>query len=296
MDKKPNQKQFKKMFEKIMAQLDQGAEKKDADLDILAELPTGNGCSSGHKKQKLSLFVLGKTRIEHGGIEVGFGGQYDTVRLLCLLASRLGRPMHIEDVKESLWPEIDPDRAEVRLMEAVSHLCNVLDLTPDQCPIDRSRSQLSLRLGEDVWLDAVELIEATGSDDSEQRRCALTMYRDEPFADFPFEGWTLLPRELLRSKFVQLTRLEATSAASDGQIERSVNLLEWALEAEPYDEEIYCDAIASNIELGRFSTAVKQSLECRDQLANIGLAPSTRFEALEQRLEPYFASAQKRFA
>ncbi len=295
MDRQPNQEQFKKMFERIMAQLDQGAEKKDMDLDFLAKLPTGNGSSNGHSKRKLSLFVLGKTRIEHGGTKVGFGGQYDTVRLVCLLASRLGRPMHIEDVKEALWPEIDPDRAEVRLIEAVAHLCNVLNVIPDECPIDRSHNRLRLRLGDDVWLDAAELIEATGSGDSEKRRCALTLYREEPFADFPFEGWTLLPRELLRSKFVQLTRLEATAAASDGQIERSVNLLEWALEAEPYDEEIYCDAIASNIELGRFSAAVKQSRECRDQLANIGLAPSARLEALEQRLEPYFASGQKRF-
>lgn len=295
MDSQPGREQFKKMFEQIMAQLDQGDGKISGDQSLLDGLTLDRGTVNRKGRRKLSLFVLGKTRVEHGGAEVVFNGRYDTVRLLCLLASRLGRSMHIEDVKEALWPELDRDRAEVRLIEAVAHLCNMLDVIPDQCPIERRNNRLKLLLGADVWLDAVELLEAASASDAEQRRCALTLYRDEPFADFPFEGWTLLPRELLRSKFVQLTRQEAMSAASDGEIERSVDLLEWAIEAEPYDEEIYCDAIAVNIELGRFSAAAKKSRECRDQLANIGLAPSEKLETLEHRLQPYFTGNPKRF-
>ncbi len=295
MTAQPNGDQFKSMFDRIMLKLEQNGYKEPA-MRAGSAVATEelDGIDAANGQQRLSIFVLGKTRIEHGATELGFRKQYETERVICLLASRLGRPVHVDDVKQSLWPELDTDRAEVHLIEAIAHLCDTLDVSSDECPIERKKSQLRLRLGAGVWLDAMDLIEAAGNDDSESRRCALALYRDEPFADYPFEGWTLLPRELLRSKFIHLIRLEADSAASSGQNNRAVKLLEWALEAEPYDEDLYRAAISANIELGRFGAAVSHSRACRDQLANIGLAPSVKFEVLEQGLGPFDAAATKR--
>ena len=297
MTGQPNGDQLKSMFEHIMLKLEQNGCEEPAirpGSAFATEGPDGKDAANGQRK--LSIFVLGKTHIEYGAIELGFCAQYDTERVICLLASRLGRPVHVDDVKQSLWPDLDTDRSEVRLIEAIAHLCDILDVCSDECPIERRKSQLKLRLGAGVWLDAMDLIEAAGSDDDERRRCALALYRDEPFADYPFEGWTLLPRELLRSKFIHLIRLEADSATSGGQSDRAVKLLEWALEAEPYDEDLYRAAITANIELGRFGTAVAHSRACRDQLANIGLAPSVKFETLERRLEPFDTAATQRQA
>lgn len=231
------------------------------------------------------IYILGPTRIERNGTPIELSTNLDVYALLSLLCSRLGRPVLRREARRFLWSGLSDEVAEEHLRETLNQLRLGFNAYSPMIPVKSDQVSLQLSLGPNLWLDAAELIDAATDEDELRRARAIALYRGEPFVDFPYDSWALLPREYLRDVFVGLARVEAEKLCKRGNSNRAADLLAATLEAEPFEEDIYREAIAVNFSIGRIETAMRQAQRCRNTLANLGLAPSEAFITLERRLE-----------
>lgn len=234
--------------------------------------------------EPITIGVLGPARIKNGGRPVELEGSFESFALIGMLSARLGRETSRQAIYEALWAGLDSVAAERTLGSCLEHIRRCFG--PTCKPIEAGENTLRLSVGSDVWLDAHELVAAANSSDRIRKVRAMGLYRGEPFQDFPYDGWSFLPREHLRETYVGLARDEAELTAEEGNYRRAADLYAAALDTEPFDEDLYSAAIEINIRIGDLWQAQRQTLRCRDALANIGLAPSSDFVALESQLAP----------
>jgi DNA-binding SARP family transcriptional activator/tetratricopeptide (TPR) repeat protein len=220
------------------------------------------------------IALLGRFGVAVDGLELPAErwSRRQAATLVKLLALAPGRRLHREQVAEALWPDADVRGAAPRLHKAAHYARRALG--DDEAVVLR-QEMVSLLPGREVEVDVEEFrslartAAVTGS--SSDAAAALTAYAGPLLPDDLYEPWAELPREELRTSYLDLLR-------SDGR---------WSdvLAEEPADEQAHLALIREHLAHGD-SRAAERQFERMDHalMRELGTRPSAEAEELRGHL------------
>lgn len=258
-------------------------------LQLLAEL--GLEDVQRHPGYQLRVELLGPLRTWWGRVEIEANSwkRRKARQLFLFLVTHRHALWEREQIYDSLWPELDPERAERDFKSAHSALLHVLE--PDRsrnapsCYIVRDGSRYGWNATADVWLD-VEAFEAmiTKGDNAydqnsaravECYRRAMALYRGEYLQEYPYEEWCSEERERLSMLFLQMAERLATILAQEQGWEETIDTAQAILSHDDCWENAYRILIRAYTELGQRGQAVRAYRRCVERLDTVlGVTPS----------------------
>lgn len=195
-----------------------------------------------------------------------------------------GRPVHVDEVVEVLWPGAEPGRGRARLRNAM----NRLRTTAGPLVV---RSGDTLSIAPEVLVDVTEFTRGVravlenaidGRQAIDQARQALARYRGDLLPDSIYEPWTTEARERLRrQRLTLLDRLRELHVAN-GELDEALAVAEEALAADPAEELRYVRLGRLLLQLERRSAAAAVVRRARAVLAEMGLEPSPALIEVER--------------
>jgi DNA-binding SARP family transcriptional activator len=231
-------------------------------------------------KPQLRIRALGRTRVETE--EIAIEGDWLLQRpgqLLKYLVCQRGRPAHVDEIVEALWPE-----AGITGRNTVRHYVHALRgrVEPDRSPrapsafITSGGSAYALDPRVAVDVDEFEgLVSAgfspVGSKQDEIAKVgllerAMSLYRGDLIAEEPFAEWAFAERELMRGlAYKALSRL-VEHYLERGDIPAATAQLERAGELRPLDDEVQRQLIGVYLEQGRHSDAARRFAAYRKRI------------------------------
>ncbi len=240
-------------------------------------------------RRGLSVYLLGPLRIFRDGHPVEGGWRRKSLELLAYLAAH-PRGAARDQVLEALWPGADPKVSQSNLWHSASHLRCRLRRPGDNARIvqkidDRYRMDFA-----HVWVDVVAFEEAIRrSRDSGNRgallEVACSLYRGE-YCEGWYYGWAALVIERYQGLFVQAAKDWALLLQASDQVDEALQLLDRALAADPYDEELYRQAMVLENGRGRADLVARRyRLLRRLMIEELGIEPSMQTSAVLRQLE-----------
>jgi LuxR family transcriptional regulator, maltose regulon positive regulatory protein len=243
------------------------------------------------------VHALGPFKLLRNGAALVFSGkaQRRPLDLLKVVIAHGGRDVSEERVTEALWPRIDGDSAHRSFTTTLHRLRKLLG---EDRAIVLSEGRLTLD-GRYLWTDcwAFEQLTARieqmlrGSRESvDQDKLAqlcdqLTGLYPGPFlGNEPDEPWCLPARERLRHRFVRAVGEACRYWQQSGEPERTVDLLERAIEIDALAESFYRHLMASYAQLGQNADAAETYNRCRKTFAALKTEPSPETRALYDKL------------
>lgn len=235
------------------------------------------------RRPAVTIELLGGLRIRPDradAIELG-GVPAQVVKLVALR-----RRAHIEEVVEVVWPGLDPVVGRRRMRNVLTRIRNGAGAV-----IVRDGDLLVL--GGDVDVDvhrfeaaAAGVYGAAGDPDAAEgsAREAKALYRGELLPADRFQDWTVAPRERLRRRYLAVVDHLARVAATRGQLEDALELVELALELEPHAEERYLFASEVLLGAGRRGAAAMMLRRADAALTELGLGRTDQHRRLAERL------------
>jgi DNA-binding SARP family transcriptional activator len=238
----------------------------------------------------LRIRALGRTRVETE--EIAIEGDWLLQRpgqLLKYLVCQRGRPAHVDEIVEALWPE-----AGVTGRNTVRHYVHVLrervePSRPRRAPssfIVSSGSAYALDPRVEVDVDEFQSLvsaglgawpqpgtgEVTRIQNLEQ---AMSLYRGDLISEEPFAEWAFAERELMRSlAFRALSSLIEHYLDLD-ELGPATDHLERAAEMRPLDDEVQRQLIEVYLRQGRHSDASRRFGAFRQRMLDeFGQEPS----------------------
>ena len=229
--------------------------------------------------------VLGPIDVVTPSGPVAVGGRQARA-LLGALAVGAGHAVAIDHLYEVLWGDHPPESAYNTLQSYVSHLRHLLGADA----VIRVDHSYQLTAGVEN-LDAL-LFERLVNEGSESRenpeRCqhlgreALALWRGRPFGDLADdEGFRLEAYRLDELRLVAMELILEADVAL-GHHELVVGELESAVEEHPYRERLWYLLISALSQSERRVEALRVCARLRDELAEVGLAPTDQLIAMEQ--------------
>ena len=235
-----------------------------------------------------------------GGFEILLGDgaprltRKSPARLLALLKAIIAfgaSAVPEEKLVDAIWPDAEGDAAVTALRVALTRLRKLLrradavqmsdgkvSLNSDLCRIDAlsfERIASALPRARNARLRGANLRAA-------ERACAL--YRGS-FLAADSAPWTVVPRERLRSKFVDLIEGLAQELERQGDWTRAAHLYLRGIEADALFERFYQGLIRCYLNAGRRAEALGAYRRLRQTLSVVlGIAPATETEALYRQV------------
>lgn len=224
--------------------------------------------------------TLGQFRLLRDQKPVTFTGkaQRRPLDLLRVLIACGGRDVSVERITESLWPRIDGDSARRSFTTTLHRLRKLMG---NDRALQLSEGKLTLN-GQLVWTDLWAFEQTSArmelllrrpperiSDDELQTLCE-RMVKDYagPFlGNEPDEPWMLAARERLRHRLIRALQQVTRHDQRSGNLDRSVNLLERAIEADTAAEGLYRQLMWCYAQLGRRDDVAETYERCRKVLA-----------------------------
>ena len=233
-----------------------------------------------------SLTLLGRFELCREGTPVALPPGRPA-RALRAVAAAGGR-MHAEELIETLWPDVDPERGRNRLRNLLSRLRlaagevlvreqETIALAPgleSDASIFETHARAAL-----AARSAGEISRALGA-----ARAAVARYGGELLPDDRYETWAAGPRDRLRGRYVELLDMLAADAAERGDVDEAARLLRRGCECEPLDEDRYLRLARMLASQGRTGSAWAALTRAREALAGLDLAPSPALVMLESEL------------
>ncbi len=216
-----------------------------------------------------------------------------TVFLLLLL--RRGRPVAMEWLMETLWPEHAPRKARKNLHQAVASLRRTLE--PELAPglpsrylrVENETYRLLLPAGSRVDFETFEQqlhrLLAEPEPDAEALEDVLALYGGEFLPEIPYEDWAVSKRESLERLFIQgLLRL-AHIHLHEGRYEAAERAAHRVLTMEPWNEQGALVQMKAFLARGDLASArrVYETLARRLQ-EDLAATPSAPLRELYERL------------
>lgn len=248
---------------------------------------------------QLQIQALGRTHIELGGISLN--GDWLMQRpgqLLKYLICSRGRPVHVDEIVEALWPE-----ARRSGRSTVRYFVHALRerLEPGRAArapsafITSTKSTYSLDPGVVLDVDEFEALAALTlqpasppppemrEDEAASLRKALDLYRGDLFSEEPFAEWAFPERERLRtlahqalSGLVEHYRAAGDAALASRYLERCIGL--W-----PLDSGLHESLIGIYVEQGRHGDAERRYAAFRKRMRDFfGQEPAFRLTDFSQ--------------
>lgn len=250
----------------------------------------------------LRIRALGRLEIESGPRRIGFDdwSSARALRLFQLLLVRRFRWVSREEIIETLWPEIDPERGRNNLRQSIHLLRRALDPAANT-PVGASRVRTHgdgcrLDPGENPSYDVAELedavrrgeaLSAGGRDAAAAREWsrAIELYSGPFLAESPGEELVAAERERLRDLFLRALRRALASRARRARWDEIVPLARRGLAEDPWEEELHHHLLQALDRLGHRREALEawQAYE-RAMVGELGILPSPRMKQLADRI------------
>ncbi|WP_038057452.1 GAF domain-containing protein [Thermus amyloliquefaciens] len=190
---------------------------------------------------ELEIYALGQFRVRHRGKELTSKtfGRRGAFQFFKYLLANKDRALYIDELCETLWPDLPPERARQELYTQVYHLRKTLPGI-----VEREGDYYRLKLPEDRFLDFERFEELMRKADLEEGlsafktlRQALELYKGPLFGDDPYGEWAEAERSYLQERALSgLLRLGELAEAL-GYLEVAKEAYARALKLEPYLEE-----------------------------------------------------------
>jgi DNA-binding SARP family transcriptional activator len=245
------------------------------------------GAASNHRQRtdpdwmtgpRLRIRVLGRTVVE--STEGPIGGAWLEQRsgqLLKYLVASRRRPVAIDEIGESVWPD-----ADYAIAAGVRYYIHTLrrKLEPERAAREPSQfiavgsGAYCLKL-DNVEVDADEFERLVGSGlariDADPERAAaelergLSIYGGDFLADLPYADWAMDERHRLHDLACLALRRLADTHVQRELIDDATRCLERLATLQPYDEDVHRRLMELDIAQGHRSDAVRRyaSLRCR---------------------------------
>jgi DNA-binding SARP family transcriptional activator/class 3 adenylate cyclase len=242
----------------------------------------------------IRVYTLGRFALEVDGQPLRFAGKAPRkpLELLKAVIALGGADASLEQLCESLWPELDGDKAHNACKSALSRLRKLVGSDA----VLQQGGRLSLD-GERCWVDALAFAERLGAAlrAVEARRtdaalaeldAALPLYGG-PFLDGEFDPPEVLAaRERLHGLFTRHLGAVADALCEAGQPQQALRLYRQGLEMDDVCEEFCRGLMQCLATQGRAGEALEAGRRFRRVLqARMGVQPSAELEALVGRLE-----------
>jgi DNA-binding SARP family transcriptional activator len=228
---------------------------------------------------QLRIRCLGRTVVESAeGPIRGAWLEQRTGQLLKYLVTERRRPVTVDEIAESIWPEADY-AAGVSVRYYVHALRRRLE------PLRGSREQSAFVVAqagtyrlelERVLVDADEFEAhigagfATTEPDPQvaigEIECALAMYRGEFLADLPYAEWAMAERDRLHDLACKGLRRLVDMRLERDEVEAAARCLERLATLQPYDEDVHRRLMELDIMHGRRSDAVRRYATLRSRI------------------------------
>jgi DNA-binding SARP family transcriptional activator len=233
---------------------------------------------------QLRIRALGRTQVEVEGIAVdGDWLMQRPGQLLKYLVCRRGRPAHVDEIVEAIWPRAErPGRSTVR------YFVHALRERLEPGRPSRARSAFITSTGSTYALDPsvaldVDEFESLASVASQvparslenrpdvvaSLKQAVDLYRGDLFEEEPFAEWAFPERERLRSLayqaltgLVEHYRANGDAAAASGYLERCIDL--W-----PLDTGLHHALVGLLLEQGRHGDAQRRYTAFRKRMQDM---------------------------
>ena len=114
---------------------------------------------------------------------------------------------------------------------------------------------------------------------------AIALYRGSFFSSLSDEPWTLISRDRLRNKYLNLTGKLAAHWQRCQFMDRALECYQRCIEEEPIDEEPYFNLMVYYRQLGRREKALAVYTRYRDILSSVyGIEPSEQIKKLRMSI------------
>ena len=240
--------------------------------------------------------LLGPLEVHVEGRLIGrWHGRKGTLLLAYLLLHRHGPPVARDALASAFWPDVAPEASRNRLHVTLHALRADLQTASGVPVIEFDRGyQINPKL--DVFLDTEQFqlaadrgaaAEAAGDAETALRvyRDAADHYRGDLLSDYPFEEWTLLPREHYRVRHLELLGRMAQIAFDTGRYAETLEAGQLLLAVDFCREDLHRLLMRTHARMGRPQAAIHQFEVCLDQLRReLGMAPDHETVDLYERI------------
>lgn len=196
---------------------------------------------SDPRKARISVFLLGPLRVFRDGEPVVGGWRRKSLELLAYLGVH-PHGVSKDQILEALWPEGDPGLTQKYLWRTVSNLrCKLRGLSAMRV-IFKMDDSYALDLHE-VWVDAIAFDQAARRarlvpDPASLLSHSCDIYKGG-LCEARYYHWATISRERLNSLFVRTARDLAIHLSEIGDAQGALDILDRAIAAAPYDEDLY---------------------------------------------------------
>jgi predicted ATPase/DNA-binding SARP family transcriptional activator/DNA-binding CsgD family transcriptional regulator len=216
----------------------------------------------------LRLYLLGAFRVVVDGrvVERATSPRRKVAALLKLLALAPRRTLHVDQVLDTLWPDLPLAAARNNLHHTLHLLRRALDGGPLRAIpatyVGRTRDLLALSPAVPVWTD-VEAFEtaaaaARRTPDPAAYEAALALYAGDLLPEDRFEDWAAPRREVLRDVYVQLLHELADRYEARGDLQPAIVTLNRLVAAEPAHEPAHVGLMRLYAASGQRHLAMRQ--------------------------------------
>lgn len=253
----------------------------------------------------LTARLLGRFWVVVDGRVVDTTSSRRTRAVLAYLIAHREAPVGRDVLMDVFWPGAGPEAARNNLHVALSNVRRVLRAAQPQPLIERWYD--TYRLADwDVWVD-VERFEAqcregrragrAGDAEAELRAYerAGQLYEGDFLADDPYAEWAAGPRDALRMQAIEAQARLVTLYARQGEHGAATLLGRKVLAADPCNEPVHRQLMASYAGCGQTHLALLQYHRCREALWDaFGVRPSRETVELYASLRATGAVADRR--
>lgn len=241
-------------------------------------------------EHRLRIRALGRTRLETEEIPIeGDWLLHRPGQLLKYLVCQRGRPAHVDEIVEALWPD-----AGITGRNTVRHYVHVLRerVEPSRSPrapssfITSIGSTYSIGPGVDLDLDDFEDLVSLGLGDSAElaeggvsaEDCleqAMNLYEGDLISEEPFAEWAFTEREVMRRLACKALSHLVEHYLQLGDLPAATAHLERATELRSLDQDIQRQLIGLYLQQGRHSDASRRFATFRQRMLDeFGQGPS----------------------
>ncbi|HFQ93033.1 MAG TPA: hypothetical protein ENK32_03415, partial [Anaerolineae bacterium] len=234
------------------------------------------------------VYLLGRLQIEDGSHQFTLrGGKMRS--LFTWLVLHPQRPYSREQLADQLWPDAPPDRTRRNLSDTLYRLRQTLG----DGWLDVTREQISLRRGDDLWVDVWDFEAALPASDTAVLQQALSLYRGDLLPDL-YDDWIWQRRLTLRETW--LDGLAALGRAAEQQQDFSAARDAWQklTQEDPLREEAYRGQMRVLAAANRLPEALAVYAQLEELLAaELDASPTAVSQTLAQQLRSELALTQK---
>lgn len=205
-----------------------------------------------------------------------------TEELFALLVNNLGIAMPRELIVDTLWPDVDPEKAANRFRVTCTYLRNNLAASgyPDMLLRERDSYRLDMQRIRCDFVQAAALLPSLAAGNIEHLEQFTRICAQNYLADRSYE-WALRQQRLFDQETRRYLGKLAEIYQKNQKPDQYAGALQAILNRDPCDESAAAELIAWHMKTGERDTAVKLYREYEQHLeAELGIKPSVHMQAL----------------